>query len=801
MKIFRWVLLILLLLIVIIIVGGYLFLWSGRPVYSGEQKLNGLKKTVRVKYDGYGIPHIYAGNEEDAFFALGYVHAQDRLFQMELLRRVGAGRLSEIFGSDMLEVDRLFRTLGIAEMAKKSAALYLQADTANYQQNAMAYLQGINQYIAQGKTPVEFQILGISKQAFTPEDIYCIIGYMSFNFAEALRSDPIFEKIKEQFGNAYLQDIAKEYQPGTAKIPVHVVDAAVTNISKAITLIFDQLPVAPWIGSNGWVLGPSRSASGKVLFANDTHIGYSQPSVWYEAHLEAPGYSFYGNFLAGVPFGVVGHSRFAAWGLTMFENDDMDLFREKVNPADSTQFWFMDHWETASSREETINVKNAAPFHFRILETRHGPVFNNALKGLQDIQDRLSLQWTFTKFPSKTLQATYVFSKAKQMSEFKEAVSWVHAPGLNVMYGDADGNIAWWTAAKMTKYPPGVDTKLFLDGSSGLNEAEYYPFSDNPHAENPPSGFVYSCNNQPDTINGIFLSGYFYPEDRAKRLNSLISEKTKWSLEEMQSVQTDVTSPTKPVIAKEFATVVRSATKYADGSVEEAALTALATWDGRHELNDIAPSVFYTMMTYLLFNTMADELGQEDFDVFSTTWCMRATTNVLPLNELSPWWDNIKTADKKETRQAIFQLAFDSTIIKLRRELGHDVSKWRWSSVHTIQQSHPFGKKKPMDMLFNVGPEPVKGGLEVINNTGFPLTREKTFQSSYGPAMRILLDFSDVEHSLSVNPSGQSGNPMSPHYGDQFHLYNIGKYRLQMMNEEEIETKKSGELLLIPADQ
>ncbi|MBX7109861.1 MAG: penicillin acylase family protein [Chitinophagales bacterium] len=801
MKVIKWTLLILMLLIVLITIGGYLYLRSTGPIYNGTVKLIGLNKSVSVKYDDYGIPHIYAGSEADAFFALGYVHAQDRLFQMELLRRVGAGRLSEIFGADMVEADRLFRTLGIAEMAKQSTALYLSADTAAYQQNAMAYLSGINQYIAHGKTPVEFQLMGIKKQPFTPEDIYCIIGYMSFNFAEALRSDPVFEKIKEQFGTAYLSDIAKEYQQGTTKIPVHVADAALTQISKTVTAILNGIPVAPWIGSNGWVLSPARSASGKVLFANDTHIGYSQPSVWYEAHLEAPGYSFYGNFLAGVPFGVVGHSRFAAWGLTMFENDDMDIFREKVNPGDSTQFWFMDHWETATSREETIIVKGAEPVHFRIIETRHGPVFNNAWEGLHEIKDRLSLRWTFTKFPSKTLQATYLFSKAKKMADFKEAVSWVHAPGLNVMYGDADGNIAWWTAAKITRYPEGVDAKVFLDGSSGLNEADYYPFSDNPHSENPPSGFVYSCNNQPDTLNGIFLSGYFYPEDRAKRLNTLLNAKSVWSLEEMKSVQTDVTSSTKPIVAKEFAAVIRSAKKYADGSVQAAALNALAAWDGRHELNDIAPSIYYTMMAYLLFNTMADELGQADFDVFSSTWCMRATTNVLPLNADSPWWDNVHTGGSKETRSEIFQLAFDSAVLKLEGELGKDVSEWTWNRVHTIQQAHPFGKKTPMDLFFNVGPAPVKGGMEVINNTGFDLKRSGKFESTYGPAMRILIDFNDVDHSLSVIPSGQSGNPVSPHYGDQFGLYNTGKYRPQMMNAKEIEATKKGELMLIPAQE
>ena len=215
MKILKWALLIIFVLCLVTIIGGYLFLQSTKPVYNATLTMKGLKQEVNIKYDPYGIPHIYAGSETDAFFALGYVHAQDRLFQMELLRRVGEGRLSEIFGPDMIEVDRLFRTLGINEVAKKSAAAFLSTDTAMFQKNALAYLAGINQYLDSGKTPIEFQILGIEKRKFTPQDIYRIVGYMSFNFAEALRSDPVFEKINSQLGTAYLNDISKEYQTGT----------------------------------------------------------------------------------------------------------------------------------------------------------------------------------------------------------------------------------------------------------------------------------------------------------------------------------------------------------------------------------------------------------------------------------------------------------------------------------------------------------------------------------------------------------------------------------------------------------
>ena len=355
MKILKRILIGVVALVLLAALGLYLFLLTTSPKYSGEQVVKSLLAETEVTYDDYGIPHIKAKNLHDAYVALGYVHAQDRLFQMEMLRRAAGGRLSEVLGKDLLPVDRLFRTMGLNVFAKEQAAKHLSADTAEFQQAALAYQEGINEFIRNGKTPIEFSIIGIPKTEFKPEDIYLAVGFMSFGFAEGIQADPVLDKIRREFGDAYLKDLAVQTPanavrlknfPGTEKKNGRLAYTG-TTLRDAIEMI----PVPLFTGSNGWVIDGSRTQSGFPILANDTHIGYSQPAVWYEAYIEYPGYSFYGHHLAGVPFALLGNNEFCGWGLTMFENDDTDFFRETANKENPDQVKFVDQWETMTTRD------------------------------------------------------------------------------------------------------------------------------------------------------------------------------------------------------------------------------------------------------------------------------------------------------------------------------------------------------------------------------------------------------------------------------------------------------------------
>ncbi|MBN2758651.1 MAG: penicillin acylase family protein, partial [Bacteroidales bacterium] len=568
-----------------------------------------------------------------------------------------------------------------------------------------------------------------------------------------------------------------------------------------IAEIKSTIPIPEWIGSNSWVLAPQKTESGKVFFANDTHIGYAQPSVWYEAHIEFPGFKLYGNHIAGIPFALLGHNQNTAWGMTMFENDDTDLFREKLNPENENQVWFKDHWEDLKIENKKIKVKGGQIVDFQLKISRHGPIMNQTLSKLDTTEAPIAVWWTYTQVKSDLFKALYSLDYSKNIDDARKAVSLIHAPGLNIMYGDKDGNIAWWAAAKLVKRAEHINPKLILDGSSGNDEyLGFYDFTDNPQSENPPCGYVYSANNQPDTIAGILYPGYYAPENRAKRINQLLNNDNKWNIDKMKVMITDAVSSVHPDVVKTlFSRINKENIEKKSGNYQKA-YELLEKWDGNHLKTDIAPTIYYKLLYNVLHNTFADEIGENDFNYLVSSHLMEKTYPSLFKNENSPWWDNIET-ENKEISAEIIENAFISSIDELEKQLGENINEWKWEKVHTIEHVHPIGRKAPFDKIFNVGPFNVKGGNQVINNLDFHLDGDGTYEASYGPAIRILLDFSDIENSISVLPTGESGRFMSKHYDDQTEMYNEGIFRKQMMNKEEILSKKEGTLVLKPVSQ
>jgi penicillin amidase len=775
---------IVLLLLVAVIV--FVYLQTQKPVYSGETMLKGLQKEVQILYDNYGVPHIYAQNAEDAYFALGYAHAQDRLFQMEMLRRAASGRLSEVLGPDLLKVDKLFRTLGINQFAKEHAQRFLSSDTADFQRAALAYQKGVNEYIRTGKTPIEFTIMGIPKTEFQPEDIYHAIGFMAFGFAEGFKADPVLQKIKTELGEQYLSDLAvttpadaeriKSFDGPPKKLPT---DSLIVAVNDALA----ELPVPLWQGSNGWVIAGSRTTSGFPILANDTHIGFSQPAAWYEAHMEYPGFSFYGHHLAGIPFGLLGNNRFCGWGLTMFENDDTDFFVEVPNPANPNQVRYKDQWEDIMSRKEIIKVKGQADTELIIKTTRHGNIINGLFTVSKEAAP-VSLSWTLTSQSNEAIQAAYALNHVTTFEEANKAAALFSAPGLNVMYGDRAGNIAWWAVAKLPIRPAQVQSKLFLDGASGNDEyLGFHDFSKNPHSINPPWGFVYSANNQPDTVQGNYFPGYYYPKARSGRIVQLISKDQKWSPEEIKKVNLDVISITHPMVAKEIANVLQQSGK----KEYQPFVDLLQSWDGDHHATDKAPSVFYNMLSQIMFLAMEDEIGYEAYDNLMGTSVPKNSYEQFIKNENSLWWDNVKTKDIKETRLQIITKAADRTLTLLSKTSGVNANDWEWGKIHTLTHKHALNSVKPLRKIFNVGPFTVDGGSEVINNLHFHLDTTGYFPVSGGPALRKITDFGDIENGQTVSPTGQSGNVMSKFYDDQAEMFATGQFRKMLMNKTEIE--------------
>ncbi|GJM29793.1 MAG: penicillin amidase [Cyclobacteriaceae bacterium] len=795
MRIVKGILIVILILTFTLAVAGYLFLNSDQPQYTGEVYLDGLNSTVEVYFDDFGIPHIYADSEKDAYFGLGYVHAQDRLFQMELLRRVGAGKLAEIFGPELEDTDKFLRTIGIDEVAKWSSSTYLVDDKQPFQQAAFSYLNGINAFLHNGPTPIEFTLLGIPKEEFKPVDIYRILGYMGFNFNTAVRTDPLLTAIKAKLGPDYLKDLVLNTVKSNTTIPTYPSDTSLVNeITGQALSVLERLPVAPWMGSNSWVIGPEKSAQGYPLLANDTHIGFSQPAVWYEAHLNYPGLNFYGYYLAGFPFGLIGRNEFSSWGITIFPNDDMDFYREKVNPQNPDQVWNKDHWENLTIRKESITIKGANQQEFEVRTSRHGPIINEVNQLVDSIESQpVSFFWSYMKFPCKALQAAYGIGRSNSMAEFKSAVGLLEAPGINFTYADTTGNIGWWAAARLLKRPEHVEPKLILDGSTGLDDPlGWYPFSANPKSENPPQGFVYSANNQPDSTNGVLHPGYYYPGLRGQRIIELLEQKDNWEVADFKKMMLDDQSPQYPQIAKRITSLLGEDMDQDEVKV----IDLLNSWDGRHGLEDVGPTIYYHLINNILRRTIQDELGRENFNVFTTTQVARRTLPFLMDNDTSIWWDDISTPEKEKPLKIIRE-SFQQTVKLLKYELGADPALWHWGKVHTLEHMHAIGRRKPLNYLFNVGPFPVTGGDEVINKMDFDRTASR-YQVKSGPSMRMIVDLANMQQAYGILPTGQSGHLSSPHYKDQVKLYNSGELRPQYMDKQEIAAEAGHPLILTP---
>ena len=800
MKIVKRIFLTLLIIVTAFVTISYFWLRSTKPNYSGQLTLSGLQSEVEVIFDDYGVPHIYAQNSHDAYMALGYVQAQERLFQMEMIRRVTSGRLSELLGAKFLDTDKTMLTLSIREMAIKSADKFFKEIDEPYKEETLAYLEGINSFIDEGKLPVEFTLLNFNPEHFNPVDVYTAIGYMSLSFTSALSQEPIVTRILENLGEEYLIDFDLDSIANSEHYKKEN-DESLSMLTNTINEVFRSLPIPVWHGSNNWVLSADRSKSGKVLLANDTHIKYSQPAVWYEAYIEYPEFKMGGYYLASVPYAIIGHNDFFAWGNTIFPFDNMDLYREKQNPDNPNQVWVDDGWRDYSEITHNIPVKGQDDFEFTIKKTRHGPLLNGIYNNIATIDDEpISLWWALNDMESTVLYALFKINNSNSMSDFEAAMEYIDLIGMNMIYGDADDNIALWAAGKIPIRPESVNSKIILDGASGKDEIlGYYPFEKNPRIINPEDGFITTSNDEHQRVDGILYPGYYSPGIRAKRIVRLINSQDSWSLDELAKIQLDNTSEKDTMLTRLILSNANLQQVSSLGPVYSLAIDQLRNWNGASDVNSIGATIFSNLIYHIMYNTFSDELNEKDFVSFSSSFLVRSRIAALLTNEKSPWFDNADTQEKTEIRNDIFTLSLEQAISALVNQLGDDVSSWKWGKVHTLTHVHPIGREEPLDIIFNVGPFAKAGANDVIDKEGYKYNSSGDFSVVDGPAMRLLVDFADPSHSLSIIPTGQSGNVMSRHYADQAYMFNKGEYRIFNMNKNELEN--SSVLILEPGDK
>jgi penicillin amidase len=789
----KFILKILVTIILVIGVAGAWYINNKQPQRSGEVSLANLQAPVSVRYDERGVPHIQAQNEADMYRTLGYVHAQDRLFQMEMVRRLARGELAAILGPELLDSDRLFRSLNIRAHADAFVAKMDPNTSAN--KALSAYLDGINQYQDIHPAPLEFDILGISKRPFTAEDTLSVAGYMAYSFAAAFRTEPVLTYVRDKLGANYLNVFDLDWHSEGVVAPFlttndwHDLNQIAQLSQKAVT----DSGLALFEGSNAWAVSGSRTASGKPLLAGDPHIGFAVPSVWYEAHLSYPGFELYGHHQALNPVASLGHNLDFGWSITMFQNDDIDLIAEKLNPNNDNQVWYQGQWVELQSRTEQIEVKGAEPVTLTLRRSPHGPIINDAL-GKHAGKTPIAMWWAFLETENPILEAFYQLNRADTLEKARAASEKIHAPGLNIVWANASGDISWWAAAKLPLRPSGVNPTFILDGSSSESDKlGFVPFSDNPQEENPARGYIVSANFQPVPDSGIAVPGYYNLPARGIRLNQRLADNSvKWDIQNSQTLQLDTGSGYAQRLLKPLLPIIQTAAS-AD---EQEMLQVLSNWNGDHNLDDIAPTIFNQLIYQLSYEAMRDEMGDNFFNTLISTRVIDFALPRLAAEADSPWWDNRDTS-VIEDRSETVKVAWQASLKHLRSTLGADTANWKWGAAHTLTHEHPLGQQQPLDKLFNVGQFAAPGGHETPNNLSHKLG-PAPWSVAYGPSTRRLIDFADPSHSLGINPVGQSGVLFDQHYQDQAQSYIDGQYIKQHFSEADVAANTKSTLQLVP---
>jgi penicillin G amidase len=801
MKLLKNIISVFLIFIFVALLALHFFMQSTKPVYSGELSLEGLTNEVKVFYDDYGIPHIYASNEEDANFALGYVYAQDRLFQTQFFKLVAAGRLSEFLGSDLIKIDKYMRALGLRKAGIRSAKKFMSGIDKQYKKSFNAYLNGFNTFVRKGNLPIEYTILGIPREELTAGDSYSIINFVAFGFAMSVMQESITSYVHSRFGQNYLDD----FYFGE-KNPIYLPSSkADTNVIKAdlslksdILKTMDSLGIKVWDGSNSWVIGSKKSKSGKVILANDTHFAFSQPGAWFEAEISYPGYNFYGLYLPGVPFPIIGHNLDFGWGLTIFPVDNSNYYSEILN-KEKTKVKYRNQWVDINVNRETIKVKGQKEVLFDLKETPHGPLINEFDEKMKDMSEKdISLWWLLQKVETPTIEAVYNMSRARSLNEFEQQLSDIDILGIYVMYGDKKDNFGFWGCGKIPYYNKKVNPFVLLNGSNGEMEVDsFYPFKSNPKRLNPESGFVATANNDPVLSGSTYYPGYYLPTNRINIINKALSEKEMWDVEDVKKLQLNQYSGRDFQLKTLICGEIENSPEIKKDEYLKKCFEILNKWNGEYTKDSKAPMIFAKLLYFINKNTMGDELPGLLFEHTSKSYLLFASIQKLYNNVSSPWWDNISTKDRKESRNSIFVKSFIATANTLKEEWGSNTQNWKWENAHQLTIPHPFGQNKLLAGFFNVGPFKMPSCQGCVNKMEYALTNDKIHRITGGPAMRNIIDFADAGKAEGVLPTGQSGNIISPHYKDQSKLFINGIYRKMIFNDPEI-VKVNNVLTLIP---
>jgi len=806
-------------LIVILIVFSiisYLMLKKSLPQYNGEIQLTGLNNQVEILRDNFAIPLIKARSDEDAAFALGFVHAQERLFQMDVARRAGEGRLSEVFGTKTIPIDQMFRTVGIYKSVK-----------ANYEKlNPLskkileAYSKGVNEFIktAKGNYPVEFDLLGYDPYPWKPEHSLVIAKLMGWELNISWWSDITFSQLVQKFG----PEKAKELLPDFPENSPTIIPPGLSNVSSIssdLIKVDQQFRsftgfVGTHIGSNNWIVNGKMSASGKPIIANDPHLAYSAPGRWYFAMIRSNDWNVEGFTIPGLPAIVIGKNQNISWALTNVMADDADFYVEKIDTSGKNYF-FKNSWHQLSIGEDTIRVKDSANLVYEIKRTHRGPIitdihpFHKMYPNTEIETAQLSMRWTGLE-PSDELFAALSVNKAKNWDDFKNAVRYFTVPGQNFVYGDDKGNIGYICAAKLPIRNSNSPT-LINDGTTDVNDWKgFVPYEEMPELFNPPQNYIASANNKTLLNFKYHISNIWEPSSRIERITELLNSKRVHSKEDYKKYQLDFTSPYTKKLTH-FLTAAFDSVKVTDKNLK-LTLELFNNWNYEMNQGSQVPTIYSRFFQYLIKNIFEDEMGTDLLKeyVFVANVPYRIIPKLLEENK-SSFFDDINTPEI-EKRDDIIRKSLVDALTDLEKNYGNDEANWQWGDIHKVTFKHMFhGKSGLLDNIINIGPFSIGGDGTTIFNTEYSFPelfennndptmthRSEKYENILGPSMRYIFDFADPDHLEFIMPTGESGHFMSDHYKDMSDMWLKGKYIKIPLKEDEFAKRTVNVLKLQP---
>lgn len=770
------------------------FIYRPLPQLDGSIGLPGLQQQVTVDRDGWGVPHIRASSVEDAAEAQGYVMAQDRLWQLDLLRRVARGQLSEILGERTLQIDKDFRMLGLGRVADREATT-IEPEPRKILE---AYARGVNEFIRQhaSNLPLEFSLLGYKPQPWKPADTLAISGYMYRTLADTREREINRAKVTARAGADRAKDLFSIESPldhfvvGDPNVPndgsqrsatdpdeddddddmqpdtVFKADLTRPNggasedtapdltseLAQSVVefLAASRNEIRAGLGSNNWVVSGAHTATGKPLLANDTHLELMLPSIWYEVHVTAPGWNVKGFTLPGSPMIIIGHNDRIAWGFTNNGADVLDLYIETFNPAAPDEYQIKGAWVKAQVIDETIRVRGRPDEHLQVVITRHGPVVH------REGDKGFAMRWTATE-PGGLANSYTWLGKARNWKEFRDAMKQVWGPAQNAVYADVQGNIGYIMAARVPIRKKGHGEVPVPGDTDDYEWTGYIPFEQLPQALNPGSGFIATANARVVGPNyKPYLTDRWEEPYRTARIYDLLHDRRDLRVEDMLKVQTDTYSYPHVFLAEQLLAAAK--TVRPKDSRAQRLVDGLKDWNGIADANSTEISFLFAVRNSALRLVLEPVLGEDAaFYQWRSTAFLQKTLTDRP----SKW---LPAAYK--SYDELLVAAADAAVKRLQEESGSErVDDWAWKRFNSLDMLHPLGHSGLLKTFLSITGKPQSGTIYSV----------RAASKTHGPAMRFVANPANWDESILLLPSGESGQLGSSHYSDQFSHWYEGK--------------------------